>query len=193
MKHIVVISGHSDTNSLTASLAKSYSDGAAESGADCTLLDLSVMKFDPILKFGYNKRTELEPDLLKAQEVISKADHIVVVFPVWWGTYPAILKGFIDRTFLPGFAFKYRSKGSVTWDKLLKGKTAHVISMLDAPVHYYDAKYKKAGQTAIVEATLNYCGIKTTKETFYTPIRTTDEETFKAWIAEVREFGKQMI
>lgn len=192
MKNILVISGHSDSNSLTASMAKAYQEGAIQSGADCTLLDLGAMTFDPILRFGYNKRIELEPDLVWAQDCITKAEHIVVVFPVWWGTYPAILKGFIDRTFLPGFAFKYKQKNAVYWDKLLKGKTAHVISILDAPVHYYEDKYKKAGQVAIVEATLNYCGIKTTKETFYTPIRPTTFETRLAWLEEVREFGRKM-
>jgi putative NADPH-quinone reductase len=193
MKSILVISGHSDSNSLTASMARAYQEGAIESGADCSLLDLGAMTFDPILRFGYNKSIELEPDLVWAQDCISKADHIVIVFPVWWGTYPAILKGFIDRTFLPGFAFKYRHADDVYWDKLLKGKTAHVISSLDAPVHYYEDKYKKAGQVAIVDATLHYCGIKTTKETFYTPIRPTTFETRLAWLEEVRGFGREMV
>ena len=92
--------------------------------------------FNPNLQFGYQKRTELEPDLLDAWEKIKWADHLVWVHPVWWGGLPAITKGFIDRLFLPGFAFQYR-ENSVWWDKLLIGKTAHIITTLDQPSWYY--------------------------------------------------------
>ncbi len=86
------------------------------------------MQFNPNLQFGYQKRIELEPDLLGAWEKIKWADHLVWIHPVWWGGLPAITKGFIDRVFLPGFAFKYR-ENSVWWDRLLKGKTAHTSSL----------------------------------------------------------------
>ncbi len=63
------------------------------------------LNFNPNLEFGYRQRTKLEPDLIDAIEKIKKADHIVWVFPMWWYGYPALLKGFIDRTFLPGITF----------------------------------------------------------------------------------------
>jgi NAD(P)H dehydrogenase (quinone) len=64
------------------------------------------LEFNPNLAFGYRKRTELEPDLLEAIEKIKKSDHIVWIFPMWWYGYPALMKGFIDRTFLPGITFE---------------------------------------------------------------------------------------
>jgi len=70
------------------------------------ILIINELDFNPNLQFGYRKRTELEPDLLKAQELIKWADHLVWIYPVWWGSIPAIMKGFIDRVFLPGFAFQ---------------------------------------------------------------------------------------
>ena len=93
---------------------------------------IAGLKFNTNLQFGYKKRIELEPDLFEAWEKIKWANHLVWVHPVWWGGLPAITKGFIDRVFLPGFAFQYR-ENSVWWDKLLKGKTAHIIITLDQP------------------------------------------------------------
>lgn len=82
---------------------------------------LRDLKFNPILEYGYRKRTELESDLLDSQKKILWADHIVWIYPVWWGSVPALLKGFLDRVLIPGFAFKKR-EGSVWWDKFLTGR-----------------------------------------------------------------------
>ena len=136
MKKILIINGHPDKESFCFSLAKRYKAGALSSGADCKLVNLIDLVFNPILTHGYRLVSELEPDLIKIQQEIKEADHLVFVYPTWWGTYPALLKGFIDRIFLPEFAFKYH-KDSPFWDKLLKGKTARLIVTMDAPKWYY--------------------------------------------------------
>lgn len=99
-------------------------------------LKLGEMQFDPILRDGYNHSQTLEPDLLEAQRQIHWAEHLVFVYPVWWGGIPALLKGFFDRVFLPGFAFKYRNRSQL-WDKLLKGRTADLLVTLDTPPWYF--------------------------------------------------------
>lgn len=130
MKKILIINGHPNAGSFCAALAEHYKTGAANSGAEVKEIIIRDLVFDPNLKFGYGQRVELEADLLVAQEKIKWADHLVWVHPVWWGGVPAITKGFIDRLFLPGFAFRYR-ENSVWWDKLLTDKTAHIITTLD--------------------------------------------------------------
>ena len=118
MKKILIINGHPDKESFCFSLAVSYKKGADLAGADCELVNLIDLNFNPILTYGYRKISELEPDLLEMQQEILAADHLVFVYPNWWSTFPALLKGFIDRVFLPNFAFKYREKGPL-WNKLL--------------------------------------------------------------------------
>jgi len=107
MKKILIINGHPDKKSFCFALAESYKKGADMSGSECKLVHLIDLEFNPILTFGYRVVSELEPDLQKNQQDILDADHLVIVYPNWWGTYPALLKGFIDRVFLPNFAFKY--------------------------------------------------------------------------------------
>jgi NAD(P)H dehydrogenase (quinone) len=120
-KKILIINGHPYKESLNFALAEAYKKGAAESGAEIKEINIADLQFNPNLQYGYRKRTELEPDLLESWEKIKWAEHLVFVFPIWWGGMPAMLKGFFDRLFLPGFAFQYR-ENSVWWDKLLDGK-----------------------------------------------------------------------
>ncbi|PVU85592.1 hypothetical protein BB559_006929 [Furculomyces boomerangus] len=94
------------------------------------------MKFNPNLMYGYRKRTEFEPDLLEAWDNIKWAHHIVWIYPTWWGSLPALTKGFVDRLFLPGFVFKH-IETSPHPEKLLEGKTSEIISTMDTPAWYY--------------------------------------------------------
>ena len=111
---IVIINGHPNKESLNFGFAEAYKKGALESNAEVQEITICNLKFSPNLEFGYQKRTELEPDLVEAWEKIKWANHLVWIHPVWWGGLPAIMKGFIDRVFLPGFAFQYR-ENSIFW------------------------------------------------------------------------------
>jgi len=190
-KKIVVINGHPNKNSFNFGIANAYREGARSSGADVKEITIADLQFNPNLQFGYEKRTELEPDLLNAWEKIKWADHLVWVHPVWWGGLPAITKGFIDRVFLPGFAFKYR-ENSVWWDKLLKGKTAHIITTLDQPSWYYRFAYGRPSVNQLKKATLEFCGIKPVKVTYIGVIKTSDQITRNKWLDKVRKIGEKL-
>ncbi|ENO94605.1 hypothetical protein C662_00210 [Thauera sp. 28] len=107
-KRILVVLGHPDNDSFCRAIADSYIDGAKAAGNEVQLISVGDLAFDPVLHKGYTAIQELEPDLVAGQAAITWAQHIVFVYPIWWGAMPALLKGFIDRVFLPGFAFKYR-------------------------------------------------------------------------------------
>jgi len=81
MKKILIINGHPDKLSLCFGLAESYKKGAESTGAECKLVNLVDLKFNPVLMNGYRERTELEPDLLKIQQDIVDANHLVFVYP----------------------------------------------------------------------------------------------------------------
>ncbi len=191
MKNILIINGHPVKSSLCHELAQCYRKGTEQTSAKCTIINLIDLEFDPVLRNGYNKRTPMEPDLKSAQEEIKKADHIVFIYPTWWGTYPALLKGFIDRVFLPRFAFKYR-KNSVLWDKLLKGKSARIIVTMDAPQWYYCLINKAPGHHSMKRSILNFCGIKPVKITTLDTVKLSNKNKRNRWMKKVELMGQNL-
>ncbi|MFO0942552.1 MAG: NAD(P)H-dependent oxidoreductase [Pirellulales bacterium] len=161
---ILIIDGHPFEHSFCRALADSYYDGATQAGHEATLFRLREKSFDPILRTGYKQQQELEPDLQLAQALIKDCQHLMIVCPIWWGGPPALLKGFMDRTFLPGFAFKYRSK-SMLWDKFLKGRTARIVVTSDAPSWWMRFVIGDSTVRVIRDATLKFVGISPVKVT----------------------------
>lgn len=187
-KNILVILGHPDTESYCGALAKAYVEGAKAADVEIRELKLGDLIFDPILWKGYNKIQELEPDLVRASELIQWSNHIVFVYPNWWGTMPALMKGFFDRVFLPGFAYKYRDN-STFWDKLLSGRTAHLIVTMDTPPWYYRWIYHRPGHNEMKRTILGFCGIKVVKITEIAIVRNSLPKMRDKWISMAKRLG----
>lgn len=131
-RRIFILVGHPDSESLNTRLAEAYAEGARTKGYEIKLTKLGDLKFDPILHKGYKEIQELEPDLKQLQEDIKWCNHFVIIYPSWWSTMPALLKGMFDRIWLPGFAYHFRDHG-YWWDGLLKGRDARVFVTSDSP------------------------------------------------------------
>jgi len=189
-KKIVIIVGHPDKESYNFSLAAAYKAGAEQSGAEVREINIRDLDFNPNLEYGYRKRTDLEPDLLQSQETLKWADHIVWVYPVWWGSVPAIMKGFLDRVLLPGFAFKKRDD-SLWWDKFFTGKTSRIISTMDQPNWYYKWIYKAPSHNAMKKLTMNFIGVKSVKITSIGPVRMSKDAFRANWLKKIEELGRK--
>jgi putative NADPH-quinone reductase len=189
MKKIVIINGHPKKDSFCNVLCNVYRSAATAAGNDVVLINLYELKFNLDLQNGFSKTDALEPDIVFAQEKLTWAQHIVIIHPVWWGSIPALLKGFFDRTLLPGFAFKYR-ENSVMWDKLLAGKTARIIYTTDTPVWIYKYFFMAPSVNQVKNRTLEFCGITPVKVTAIGPIRKSTSEFRCKWIEKVESIGK---
>lgn len=187
-KRILVIIGHPAKESFCGALANSYAEGAQAAGNDVQLISLGSLSFDPVLHNGYATIQELEPDLVTAQAAITWAEHIVFVYPIWWGAMPALLKGFVDRVFLPGFAFKYR-EGSQFWDRLLSGRSAHLLVTMDTPPWYFRWVYRMPGHNQMKRTILEFSGIKPVAVSSFGPIKGSSQQKREKWLAQVSAYG----
>lgn len=190
-KKILLINGHPNADSFNFGLAKAYKDGAEKSGAEIKEIVIAELNFNSNLKFGYQKRMDLEPDLLEAWKKIKWAEHLVWVHPVWWGGFPAIMKGFIDRLFLPGFAYQYR-ENSIWLDKLLIGKTGRIITTLDQPGWYYWLINGRPSVNQLRKAILQFCGVTPVKVTYIEFIRKSNEQKRRKLLCKIEKLGERL-
>ena len=165
---ILVVIGTPLANSLNHALASAYVEAARPEGADVDVIDLAI---DPIpahpstrgeLRTPRQGHDDAPLDAHVADYIarVEAADHLVLLFPQWWGTYPAALKSWLDRVLLSGTAFSYRSTGR-GWDKHLTGRTARIVMTMDSPGWWNRGFYRDAAVVALKNATLWYCGIRT--------------------------------
>lgn len=169
-------------------LAEEYANAAREK-YDVRLHMLHEMDFNPDLVAGYDGEQKLEASLDGFQDSISWADHLVIVTPIWWGAVPAKLKGLIDRTFLPGFAFRYEN-GKSTPRKLLNGKTSRIIMTMDTPPWYYRFIQGSPALKQLKTTTLEFCGFTSVKSNMWGPINSSNKITRANWVKKVAVLGK---
>lgn len=191
-KKILVVFGHPNPDSYCSGLANAYADGARETGADVQTLALHALDFDPILRVSKALQQPLETDLLSAQDKIRWAEHLVFVFPVWWGHCPALMQGFFDRTLVQGFGFRY-AENQLLWERLLSGRTAHLIATMNAPTWYYRFILRDCGLQTIKGPTLGFCGIRTRRITRIGSIRFFKEPDRERWLKKVRSLGSRLL
>jgi NAD(P)H dehydrogenase (quinone) len=183
--NILLILGHPNQESFCNALLEQYAQGANQ--ANIQILRLGNLEFNPISQ-GYAKPLPLEPDLITAQQQIAWADHLVFIYPTWWGSTPALLQGFIDRTFLPGFAFKYK-KDSIWWDRLLTGKSARIITTMDGTSWWHYLMHFAPGINSLKRAVLHFCGVKTVKTTIIESIRRSSLEQRQKYLEQIKNLG----
>lgn len=173
----LVIDGHPDPESLIAELARRY----AAAHGDAELLVVRDLVFDPNLAHGLRGVQELEPDIVDASRRIAAADHIVIATPVWWGSVPALLKGFFDRVLLRRWAYRYRGRLPVG---LLQGRSGRVIITSDSPRWYLllvgDTTAKHVRGT-----TLRFTGVKPVRLSRFTSVRTSTAERREQWLRRI--------
>ncbi len=188
-ERILVILGHPRKDSFCGALANAYADGASAKGKDVRFIALIDLDFDPVLRKGYREDADaLEPDLVRAREAITWCEHLTIVYPTWWGSTPALLKGFFDRAFLPGFAFRFRE--SQLWDGLLKGRSGRIMVTMDAPPLLDRTEFSSSSRRSVAKATLGFCGVKPVHVSVFGSVKMSDAARRERWIAEARRKGR---
>lgn len=188
-KKILLWLGHPNNDSLCGSLLDAYRKGAEAAGAEIRIIRLADLQFDPNLRMGFKGGQKLEPDLARFQGDLAWANHVVLALPLWWGSMPGALKGLIDRTFLPGFAFKYK-ENSPFQDKLLAGRSIRVLLTADSPNFWYNLVLGKPLTKTLKRQIFGFCGFKPMKTTVFGNVRAAKPEKIQAWLKQAELLGQ---
>ena len=187
LKKIAIIVGHSKKASFCEALATAYRDGARAAGHEARMYVLANMLFDPILYEAYAKVQPLEPDLKAAHDAIIAADHLVIVFPLWLGDMPAMLKGFLERILQPDLIEPAR-KGQFV--KLLNGKSARVVVTMGMPAFVYRWYFNPHAAKILKRNILGFLGVRPVRSTFIGNIEGMGDDARKVWIENVEALGR---
>nr|WP_101848152.1 NAD(P)H-dependent oxidoreductase [Zhihengliuella sp. ISTPL4] len=178
----LVIDGHPDGRSLTSAIAQRYAAGHGEA----RVLALRDLEFDPVRRAGYRERMSLEPDLVVAKQALHHADTIVVATPLWWGSVPALLKGFFDRALLPQEEFRYTGAGFP--EGLLAARRGRLLLLADTPWYAVPMTGLPA-RIHVARGTLRFCGVRSVRTHRMLGVRNAGESTIARWLADAERLG----
>ena len=190
-KRIFVLDGHPAASSLTRSLAESYANAARGAGHQVRLTHLHDLEFDPDYGFGgYVNQKPLEPGLEQVLQDIEWAEHVVMATPVWWGGFPAQLKGLIDRAFLPGRTFDTRKTTAIGLPApLLTGRTGRVLMLSDTPNWVFRLFYRNALMVQLRGQVLGFVGIRPLKITQFAGASHPRDGVVQKWLQRAAAIG----
>ncbi|WP_077616083.1 NAD(P)H-dependent oxidoreductase [Caenibacillus caldisaponilyticus] len=180
---VLIIYAHPNPESFNAALLKAVERGLREAGHAYAVIDLYKDRFNPVLVYNDKiRRRDLknDPETAHYRELVRDADHLIFIFPVWWYGVPAILKGFFDRVFASGFAYRY--DGAVP-KGLLKGKSAWVVYTLDSPGWYVRLVRRSVEWTVIRDAILKFCGIRKVRRFMFAGVKRSSIKRRQKWLA----------
>lgn len=190
-KKILLLLGHSDADTFSGAMADHYQAAAQDAGHEVVRVNIGELQFDPILHKGYKEIQALEPDLIEFQKALQWADHFVIVYPNWWCTMPAILKGLFDRVWLPGFAFNF-DKQTKKVIRRFKGKSARVIIVAGSHSPFKTWWLFGDYTNEIQHGILGFAGFTSAVSAFGPSDRISDEVRGK-WLKQVSELGRRAI
>lgn len=185
MTRALIIYAHPNPDSFNASLKNEVEEALKEKGIHYLLRDLNSMGFNPVLSMedlSQISQGKTPPDIVKEQEFIREADTLILVFPMWWYSFPAILKGYIDRVFSYGFAYKEENGTPVG---LLRGKRAIILCTLGGSEQDYGEFAQCLKST--FKGTFEFCGIEVHLVKFFYAVPYVSHEDRKRYLKEAKE------
>ena len=189
MSKIMIVVGHPQRTTFCEAIGKTYARGAASAGHDAKLFLLSEMEFDAILHDGYRKEQPLESDLRMAYETLALCDHLVLIFPLWCGDMPAMLKGFIERILQPDLIAREKTENAMNWH-IFANKTARIVITMGMPVSIYRWWYGGYALKLLTRNILHFIGIKPVRHTLYGMIGASKPAVRERWLREIEALGK---
>ena len=194
-KRIVIIQGHPDPEGqhYCCALAAAYAQGAAEAGHTIHNLDVAKLEF-PFLRSRDDQHGAPPNAIEQAQAAIAHADHVVMIYPVWNGGAPAMLKAFLEQTFRPAFIFPSAPAGKplgflsyYTQRGGLKGKTARIIATMQMPAFVYRWYFRPHPE----RNTLRLSGLSPIRESLIGSVESPNGSGRKRALQTLVRFGRE--
>lgn len=187
---ILIIYAYPNHNSLNAAVLKTVEQNFSDNHTVKTV-DLYAENFNPVLRFDeehLRRDLDKDPEMETYRNLVTWADQLIFIFPIWWGGMPAILKGFIDRVFAKGFAYSYQGMTPVAH---LNGKRAWIITTHDTPNFIAKLFVQDYGRI-LKNQVLGMCGIKPVKHTQINHVKAKTESQIQKELCRIGDLASQI-
>lgn len=185
--NILVIQGHPDSGGghFCHALGEAYAQGAGAAGHDLRRIDIAAA---PVTLLRSRAEWQAPPPdwAREAQAAILWADHLALVFPLWLGGMPALVKAWLEQVFREDFAFEVGPRG---WTRHLRGKSARVVVTMGMPAPVYRLWFGAHGTAQLSRSILGFSGIGPIRESRVGNIETLDAAGREAWLGKMRGLG----
>ncbi len=195
-RHIAIVLGHPDSvaRHFGHALADAYASGAREAGHEVEFIEVATLDF-PFLHSRRDLESDVIPDVIRtAQSIISRSDHLLLIYPVWNGGTPAMLRAFLEQTFRPHFMFPDTKPGeslgfvsALKQRKALAGKSARIVATMAMPAWVYRWYFHPHPE----KNTLRLSGMRPIKETLIGLVEVANKRKREEWLRKMHQVGRE--
>jgi putative NADPH-quinone reductase len=190
-RNILILNGHPDPAStgLCHALAGAYEAGALLAGHAVRRLDVAKLDFGLLPSQAAFEKDAPPPAIMAAQDAIRWSHHLVVIFPLWLGDMPAVLKAFFEQALRPGFAFTYRVSGFPI--QHMKGRSARIIVTMGMPALVYRWYFRAHGLKNLKRNVLRFVGFAPVRDTLVGRVGSRSRASITRMLEAVKGLGQR--
>lgn len=188
MNHLIVYA-HPRKGSFNHAILDTFVQALLQNEHEVVVRDLYGLEFQPVISSS-EILGGVGEDVLQEQEHLKWADVITFIYPIWWTGLPAIMKGYVDRVFSYGFAYRYVNGEQMG---MLKGKKTIIINTQGKSHAQYAASgIDKALLLTSDNGIFEYCGMEVLKHVFFESVPSSSEATRAAWLEQIGELAGKL-
>lgn len=190
MKKILILQGHPDANNqhFCDAISNSYSMAAIAAKHEVKKITITELDFNILLSYKEYNRPVMSKDIISAQQDILWAEHVVIIYPLWLGDMPALLKGFFEQALRPGFAIQ-ESDAGFFFEKNLVGRSARIFVTMGMPSLIYRWFYRAHTLKSLQRNILNFCGFKPVRYCVLGGVYKGNGKKLKCYLSKVSKYG----
>ena len=195
MKTLIVYN-HPYDGSFCHAILENVKAGMAESGNEVDVIELDKDEFDPVMRgkdlLAFKNHEVVDEKAIEYTKRLKEADHLIMIFPIWWELMPAMMKGFVDKVVFPGSVYNYTKSGMGMVSLLDKLKSTTIITTMNTPGFLYQLKFGNAIKKALINGTFKKMGFKNVKWISFNMVKFSSDKTREKWLAKVKKMAGEI-
>ena len=196
MKTLIVFN-HPYDGSYCNAILESVQEGLKLGGHKCKLIHLDKDGFDPVMrgkdlmafvqagKVGEEALRVVDPIVMQYKKKLEWAEHLVMIFPIWWMSMPAMMKGFVDKVIFPSVA--YNMDGGRLKSRLLALRQGTVITTMNTQADVYREMFNNSVEGSLIKGTFNQIGIHDVRWISLNKVKQSGDEKRREWLDDLRD------